>query len=205
MKIISTRALAVAALLWAACSDGSAPADAPREAAADAARDVARDAAAEAAPTHHSGALFGRVVDPDGQGVADAIVRFGGRPEIVRSGADGRFTLMVADPPVPLRELALTAGKQGYVNAGIEVVDPSAEQRITLSPLGIADDPSYVFKEPDTLEATPHCLHCHHNHTTPWQSSGHRSAARRPTLHDLYNSTASSINTETMCTTADDA
>lgn len=195
--IAVTLAVGVAAAALAGCGDDDG---APPDAAAP-------DAGADAAPsgpdasTLLGGAVSGRVVS-GGEGVPGAIVKFGGRPESTLTDPDGTFTLVVGEPPVDLARLGLTAGRAGYFSAGLRVVDPAAPQVIVLEPIELVDDPSYAFKSPDAANAAPYCLHCHPNQLQPWSASAHAEAARDPTLHDLYNGTASGYATEAACLAA---
>jgi hypothetical protein len=145
----------------------------------------------DAAVTSFSGMLQGTVTDKATQEpVEGAVVRFGGRAEIATTGKDGKYTLVVAAPPVVLAELALTAGKPGYWNVGRGVTDPSTAQDLELAPIGLVDNPSYVFKSPDKEDGNPYCIHCHIHQYMPWKESAHAHAAQDPFLADLYNGTA---------------
>ncbi|MCA9665264.1 MAG: hypothetical protein KC503_06740 [Myxococcales bacterium] len=201
-----------AAVFVAACGD-SAPASDTRDGASDAAGDAPADVSVVDSDTSIDSALpfvgtvRGIVVDTSaGQPIADAIVRFGGHSEIVKSQSDGRFTLVVAAPGVRLDQLALTAGKARYFSAGVEVKDPSAEQRIELRALTQTDNPAYDYIEPGSLtnpvDPTPLCRHCHENQLRPFETSAHASAAKNPRLHDIYNGTASGITSEAACLAA---
>ncbi len=161
---------------------------------------VAVDAAVDAevdAWVSFAGTVRG-VVTSDGAPVADVRVAFGGRNESAITASDGTFALDVVDP-VPLAEIALTAGKRGYWNAGVRVRDPLAVQQIVIAPLGLVDNPGYEFKPAGGEDATPHCQHCHREQFTDWRGSAHAVAALDPMLHDLYNGTASGITDAATC------
>lgn len=145
----------------------------------------------DAAVMPFSGTLRGTITDEATQlPVPGAVVRFGGRPESATTLADGQYTLVVAEPPVALAEIALTAGKPGYWNVGRGVTDPSAPQDLGLTPIELVDNPSYAFKSPDKADGNPHCMHCHTHQYQPWKESAHAHAAQDPFLADLYNGTA---------------
>lgn len=146
------------------------------------------------------GTLFGEVRS-GGVPLPGAVVRMGGWLEHTLSDQDGRFTLTL-DAPVPLRALALTAGKEGFFSAGVAIRDPSQEQIIELRKLEQRDNPAYVFKAPDAVDAAPHCVHCHKGQVTPWRQSAHAQAARNAKLHDMYNGTALGLTDEAACVAA---
>ncbi|MCC6748272.1 MAG: hypothetical protein IT371_11475 [Deltaproteobacteria bacterium] len=185
------RASLVLVLGWLGYGCGSSPAVAPDAGSVD----------GPPPPSVWTGPLVGMVTS-GGQPVEGAIVRFGGRPESVVTSAEGRFELTVKDPPVPLREIALTAGKVGFFNKGIEVLDPRLPQRLELERVAVVDNPNYEFKSPDAFDAAPHCRHCHSMHLETWKRSAHAGAARNPNLHDVYNGTASGFRDEASCRAA---
>lgn len=190
---MSRRALAIL-LLLAGCGDDDD--DLVPDAAAPAPDAAPIDAVPP--PVDFVGVLIGRVTS-GGAGVEGAVVKFGGRPEEAVTGANGEFTLVVEEPAVVLLELGLTAGKPGYWNAGKRVTDPAAPQELELDPVELVDNPDYPFKEPDTEDAAPYCLHCHPKQVEAWWGSKHTIAARDPMLHDLYDGTAQGFPTQGAC------
>src|SRR5687767_14436184 len=101
------RRLLVVAVLLAACQ-GAGPPGEPTPPGLD--LEVA---------THR---VHGRVTS-GGKGLAGAVVKFGGRRESVVTAEDGSFTLEWVGA-IRFDQIALTAGKPGYWNAGLEVGDP---------------------------------------------------------------------------------
>jgi len=194
------RAVSWVAVVVAGCGSAAAPRDGGPVDAEAPADGGATDAAADAppGPATFTGVVRGRVTAA-GAPVEGAIVRFAGRVEEAVSGTDGRFTLTVVDPPVVLRELALAAGKAGYWNRGIRVVDPTAAQEIAIDRIDRVDDPAYEFKSPDARPNTPHCVHCHPAQTEEWRGSAHAASATNPRLADLYNGTAHGVADEATC------
>jgi len=144
------------------------------------------------------GVLHGRVTSA-GAPVADAIVRFAGRPEQTLTALDGSFALSVGEPAVVLHERALAAGREGYWNRGLRVRDPGLLQEIELTRVDLVDNPGYAFKSPDASNTTPHCLHCHKKQTADWQTSAHAHSASDPMLADLYNGSASGFSNPASC------
>jgi hypothetical protein len=187
--------LAALALLSGCADQGAAVGDGAADGGVDAPH---ADAPADAPVLPpFSGTLTGRVTS-GGAGVQGATVRFGGQPDTATSGADGSFTLVVTNP-VALDQLGLTAGKRGYWNGGIRVTDPTAPQQIEIAPVSLVDNPAYVYKSPDVLDSTPHCIHCHPHQYQGWNQSGHSRAALDPQLHDLYNGTALYVTAQSDC------
>lgn len=180
--------LSALAISLCACGDAAVAPDAPRP---------DPDAAAPDAAWTFAGAVSGQVVSR-GAPVEGATVRFGGRTGSTTTGADGKFTLVVEET-VELRRLGLTAGKPGFFNEGVRVIDPAEPQILELEPIEISDNPGYGFKSPDKANAAPYCIHCHPHQVDPWSLSAHSGAARDPFLHDLYNGTGRGHATQAAC------
>ena len=149
-------------------------------------------------PVSSGPAVRGKVTNGT-EGVAGAVVRFGGRQEHAVTDENGAFTLNLDGPPIDFGQIALTAGAPGYFSRGVAFVDSEQSQVIELDRIDLVDNPDYEYKSPDALDATPHCLHCHKEQTAEWSTSAHSQSARDPFLHDVYNGTALGFTDKVAC------
>jgi hypothetical protein len=161
-------------------------------------------ASGDAAPGPDAGLFLGTVhghVTDGTQPIENATVRFGGQIESTLTDAAGAFSLTVSEP-VDLAKIALVAGKAGFFSRGVAVADPGAAQALVLLPIALMDNVDYEFKDPDALDATPYCRHCHPHQHGPWRTSAHSESAKDPTLHDVYNGTAFGFADAAACLAA---
>ncbi|MCC6464802.1 MAG: hypothetical protein IT463_05625 [Planctomycetes bacterium] len=139
--------------------------------------------------------LWGRVVDPEGNGIAGAAVKRRGAGGIeATSDARGFFRLELPR----LESLTLVAaGKAGYVNGIVTLEQQSAflacgsgsaaMATIELRPFALVDHRDYEFTAPDPTagagyraETHLQCGNCHTREYDSWRTSRHASSATNP-------------------------
>lgn len=112
------------------------------------------------------------------QGVADIItddISYYPQKEdkFILSDANGNFTIDCEG--ISGQVVAITAGKEGYKNAGKEIIlEQDNDVSITLSPVPAEDHPSYEYSSAGS------CEKCHSNVYNDWQASDMAYAAVNP-------------------------
>jgi hypothetical protein len=179
-----TRILIPLAMLSLGCGSKSAPSDGPTDLPGD---DTSPPPDDSGEPPLASFEVSGRVVDPEGLPVSDAIVMVGGRDDtMVVTDEDGLFNVWYEFQPD--EEPAIVAGKLGYRTKGWDFFKPDEFGEIVINPVNPPDNIDYIYKYPgdglDTLHED--CSHCHVSFVDDFLSSKHAEATRNPLVQDLY-------------------
>lgn len=135
-----------------------------------------------------TGTIYEKTSGGGKQTIADARVRIQGVADIVTddisyypqkedkfilSDANGNFTIDCEG--ISGQVVAITAGKEGYKNAGKEIIlEQDNDVSITLSPVPSGDHPSYEYSSARS------CEKCHSNVYNDWQASDMAYAAVNP-------------------------
>ncbi len=129
----------------------------------------------------------GTVRGRGGEMLADAVVMLRHREtSVVRTDAQGRFTLRVKKVPAVLM---VSAAMPGYRNA-VEAIlfQKNRGLEFVLEPSPWFDDPRYKFISPhrDRGRAIWNCGNCHRNSYDEWKKSRHALTARNATFLAVY-------------------
>ena len=135
-----------------------------------------------------TGTIYEKPSGRDKQPIADARVRIQGVADIsttdgsyhpqkedkfILTGGNGNFTMDYEG--ISGQVIVITAGKEGYKNAGEEIsLGQGNTVNITLSPIPAEDHPSYEYR------SSKSCKKCHSNIYNDWQDSDMANAAVNP-------------------------
>ena len=183
-----------------ACAPKEAPDSSPAPETAETAPPVT-ETAPLTAPT------FTVRVTLDGAPVAGAKLSQGGHAARWVTDADG---LAQITPSLDVEgEQVLMASHPEARIGGIYLPDPAdtapAELLIELTRFLTQDNIEYAFQdpgEPTRNDNTSQCAHCHITLNNAWFESAHRSAAKNPTVLDVYVGMASAFADEAACAQA---
>lgn len=129
----------------------------------------------------------------DGVPEAGIVVLQGGRSERWTTDATGELTLTL---DLTVEGDVAVVGAHPEARSYAELVyDSTEEVWLDLRRYDPVDNPDYPFADPgegDPLDAdSTQCLHCHATIHADWWDSAHRSAAKNPVVHDVYQGLAS--------------
>lgn len=148
--------------------------------------------------------------------IPEARVRQHGKAAFVETDSEGRFTLEI--PNDPIAAIAITAGKEGWLNGGVMAQPKTSFTTIVLSRVPDTDDPGYDFitphrsvvnlrDHPEELESLrlqshsgfkescnlchfePTCYLCHRDLYDQWSTSQHARGVDNPWTLNLYDGT----------------
>ena len=126
-------------------------------------------------------------VTVDGTPVEGATVVQAGREAAWTTDVEGRVAVEV-DPTVP-GDLVLVAAWPDARNVGAPV-DGAGALTLALERFDPADNEAYVFADPGAHavgdSTAAECGHCHLTLHEGWAESAHRSAAKNPVVHEVY-------------------
>ncbi len=146
----------------------------------------------DTAPSTESYALTVRVM-VDGVATEGVTVMQGGGHEAWTTGADG--TVAVTIDPAIAGDHYVVAGHPECRNGGTELDGPTSEiVEVELDRFDPSDNVDYTFRDPGDapgeMNTSAQCSHCHLSIHEAWWSSPHRTAAKNPTVHDVYQGMA---------------
>lgn len=106
--------------------------------------------------------------------------------ESATTAADGTFSIRTARQAgesvyVAAGKSDPTGTRPAYVNQRLAVLVGDGGLEIMLTPLALADDPTYTFASPQD------CRLCHNVLYEYWQDSPHRNAAKNTWVRDMYD------------------
>jgi len=132
----------------------------------------------------------------DGVATAGATVMQGGGREAWTTGADG--TVVVTIDPAIAGDQYVVAGHPECRNGGTELEGPAPDTvEVELDRFDDRDNAAYTFRDPGDapgeLNTSAQCSHCHLSIHEAWWNSPHRTAAKNPAVHDVYQGMASGV------------
>ncbi|MDP6945230.1 MAG: hypothetical protein QF464_13865, partial [Myxococcota bacterium] len=143
----------------------------------------------------------------DGEPAVETLLVQGGNPARWTTDSEGKATVEV-DRTVPGDLFVMASHPEARIaGQSVHKDDPFFEDTdevvIALTRFDPSDNEDYVFKdpgEPGNSHVIEKCAHCHLTVADSWGDSVHRSSAKNPLLHDLYEGTALGTSNEADCT-----
>lgn len=139
----------------------------------------------------------------DGEPIEGATVVQGGGSKRWTTDTSGRVVVSV-DRDIR-GEHVLLASHPGARIAGEAAPMQPTLLTIALVRFDASDNPDYPFSDPGEPKRSPttgQCGHCHQTINEEWFNSPHRSAAKNPTVQDLYAGAAAAYSSMAACSSA---